>query len=250
MNLKIVANAISTFLRKNSPQILAATASIGVVATAVVAVQATPKAMRLVDEARNEHGDISKVDAVRAAWKAYIPAAVVGASTIACIIGGTGVSIKRCATLAAAYSVSESRLHEYKQKVLETVGAEKAQEVQNHISEAALKPTTEKVLPSAEKHEGDTLLYDIWSGRYFYGDRNTVDRMVNQLNQRLLADESISLNEFYEAIGLDCNKSGNEVGWNLNDGLIELRYSAQVASNGEPCLVIDFFREPTLMLPW
>lgn len=250
INPKVFLKAAGIFFKKNSPQILAAVAVVGVVGTGVTAAYATPKAIKLVDEARDENGDISKPDAVKAAWKAYIPAASIALATTACIIGGTGISLKRCATVAAAYAAAESHLADYKRSVVEAVGTEKAQEIQDHISQKALA-STPKVLPSScEHHEGDTLFYDIWSGRYFYGDRNTIDRVVNQLNERMLANDTISLNEFYEGIGLDCTKGGQDIGWNRNDGLLELRYSAQVASNGDPCLVIDFFIAPSLLLPW
>ena len=250
INPKMLLKAAGIFFKKNSPQILAAVAVVGVVSTGVTAAYATPKAVKLIDEARDENGDITKVDAIKAAWKVYIPAASLALATTACIVGGTGISLKRCATALAAYGAAEGHLTDYKKRVLETVGTEKAQEIQDHISQQALT-SAPKVLPSScEHHEGDTLFYDIWSGRYFYGDRNTIDRVVNRLNERMLANDVISLNEFYEGIGLDCTKGGQDVGWNRNDGLLELRYSAQVASNGDPCLVIDFFIEPSLLLPW
>ena len=44
------------FLRRNSSTILTCAGGVGVVATAVLTAKATPKAMRLLEEARNEKG--------------------------------------------------------------------------------------------------------------------------------------------------------------------------------------------------
>ena len=52
----------------------------------------------------------------------------------------------------------------------------------------------------------------------------------------------ISLNEFYDEIGLDRVERGEELGWNLDNGkgLIDISFSAQVSDNGQPCLVLDY----------
>ena len=49
----------------------------------------------------------------------------------------------------------------------------------------------------------------------------------------------ISLNEFYYAIGLDGIKVGEDLGWNIDTGYIELDFSSQLAKDDTPCLVID-----------
>ena len=48
------------------------------------------------------------------------------------------------------------------------------------------------------------------------------------------------LNDFYYEIGLDNIKLGDELGWNIDDGYIDLSFSSQLASDGTPCLVIDY----------
>ena len=50
----------------------------------------------------------------------------------------------------------------------------------------------------------------------------------------------VSLNEFYDELGLDHTKLGDDLGWNLDDGLIELNFSSQLAENETPCLVVDY----------
>lgn len=50
--------------------------------------------------------------------------------------------------------------------------------------------------------------------------------------------------ESYYEIGLDNIKLGDELGWNIDDGYIDLSFSSQLASDGTPCLVIDYTIAP------
>ena len=54
----------------------------------------------------------------------------------------------------------------------------------------------------------------------------------------------ISLNEFYEELGLSHTMIGDQLGWNIDKGLIELDFSSQIAEDGTPCLVIDYSIAP------
>ncbi len=113
----------STGLRRSSPTILTVLGIVGVVGTAVTAVLATPKALAIIDyEKRNrskEHYDaeldewigdaLTKKEIVELTWRCYIPAALMGLSTITCIIGIHVMNRRNQASLASAYAMlSES----------------------------------------------------------------------------------------------------------------------------------------------
>jgi hypothetical protein len=93
--------------------------------------------------------------------------------------------------------------------------------------------------------KGDTLCYDTISGRYFKSDIEKIRKIVNDLNLRLRDENSISLNEFYYEFGLDSIKIGDDIGWNISiNGYIEPHFSSQLASDGTPCLVLDYMCGP------
>ena len=50
----------------------------------------------------------------------------------------------------------------------------------------------------------------------------------------------VSLNEFYTEIGLEPTKIGYDLGWNIDDGEIDIETSAQLSPDGTPCLVIEY----------
>ncbi len=54
----------------------------------------------------------------------------------------------------------------------------------------------------------------------------------------------ISLNDFTMKLVWIILSWGDELGWNIDDGYIDLSFSSQLASDGTPCLVIDYSIAP------
>ena len=121
-NVRQIIKGLQVTMAKHSPEILTGIGITGMVATTVLAVRATPKAIALLEEKKLETDHISAVDTVKTTWKCYIPAAVTGITSIACLIGANSVNARRSAALATAYSLSQTALTEYKDKVVETIG--------------------------------------------------------------------------------------------------------------------------------
>lgn len=96
-------------LKHGSPTILTCLGAIGVVATSVLAIQATPKAVRKIraDSCINHDGDpdaYTKTEAFQSAWMCYIPVSLVGMSTIACIFGANILNKHQQATITSAWN--------------------------------------------------------------------------------------------------------------------------------------------------
>ena len=115
--------SISKWTSKHSPELLTGAGIAAGVTTVVLAVKATPKALQLIEEEKhNQKTDhLKPVDTVKATWKCYIPAALTGTASVACIIGANSVNARRHAALAAAYELSTTALKEYRGKVVETI---------------------------------------------------------------------------------------------------------------------------------
>ena len=91
---------------------------------------------------------------------------------------------------------------------------------------------------------GDTLCYDSVSGRYFKSSIDQIKKAENSINRTVLTEMYVSLNEFYDELDLDHTKLGNDLGWNIDDGLIEIDFSSQIADNGKPCVVVNYSVAP------
>lgn len=234
------------FITKYSPEILTGIGTAGMVASTILAVRATPKAMRLIEAKKEEENleELTPVETVKAAWKCYIPATVTGVVSIACIIGASSVNARRNAVLATAYKLSETALSEYKEKVVETLGEKKEKAIRDAIDKDHVeqRPVTKTDVIITGK--GSTLCLDWHSGRYFESDIEQIKKAVNIINRRMLNEMYVSLNEFYGEIGLDYTKLGYELGWSVDDGYLDVEFGTQIADDGRPCIVINYSVAP------
>lgn len=247
-------NAINNFfkslrrsVRKYSPEILTGFGIAGMISSTIMAIKATPKAMQLIEEKKKETNSerLKPVEIVGATWKCYIPSMVTILGSSACIIGASTVHTKRNAALATAYSFSESALKLYQEKVIETIGEKEEQKVRDAVAKERVErnPIVSKEVIITEK--GNTLCLDSISGRYFKSDIETIRKVINDINYNMYSDMYVSLNDYYYEIGLPGIKTGDSLGWNIDKGMIEPSFSSQLATDGTPCLVVDFSVPPT-----
>ena len=245
-NLTKIAKGIRASIGRHSPEILTGLGIAGMISTTIMAVKATPKALILIENRKDEMevDKLPPLELVKTAWRCYIPAAVTSSLSVICLIGASSVNVRRNTALATAYSLSESALKGYQEKVIETIGEKKEQAVRDAIAKDKIEknPVNSREVIITDK--GNTLCYDAISGRYFKSDIERIKRAVNDINKNLLDDMYVSLNDFYYEIGLDNTKMGDSLGWNVEKGLIELNFSSQLASDGTPCLVIDYQLAP------
>lgn len=249
---KGVGNSILRTLKRKSPEILTGVGIGGMVTTTVLAVKATPEAMRRIEARKKEerHKKLTAIQTVQAAWKCYIPAGVTGTVSVACLIGASTLNGRRNAALATAASLAETSLREYRAKVVETIGEKKETAILDAIDRDRVErnppPASTSELPVVEGHAGQTLCYDSMFGRYFYSDVETLKRAENKLNRQMatMSEPYISLNEFYMEVGLHAVDIGDDLGWNVDDGMIELRFSSQLVNERIPCLVMSHMIPP------
>jgi len=240
--LSSISKGIRGAITKHSPEILTGIGIAGMITTTIMAVRATPKALILIEE-KKEEIDVDKltpIELIKTTWTCYIPAAITGGLSIICLIGASSVNARRNAALATAYTLSESALKEYQEKVIETIGEKKEQTVRDAIAKDRIdkNPVSSREVIITEK--GNTLCYDAISGRYFKSDIDKLKKVENELNRRMRDEMYISLNEFYYEIGLNPISIGDDIGWNIDRGYIELNFSSQLTDDGNPCLVIDY----------
>lgn len=242
IKFKPLIKTIRSGLAKHSPAILTALGITGMIGTTVLAVKATPKALDLIENKKEEldKDGLTVAETVKATWKCYVPAAITCATSAACLIGASSVHTKRNAALATAYKLSESAFIEYRDKVVETIGEKKEQSVRDAIAKDHVEknPVTNNEVIITDK--GYTLCYDELSGRYFYSDIEKIKKAVNELNRQMLNDMYVSLNELYYELGLEGTKLGEQMGWNVDRGLIDLKFSATVSADDRPCIVLDY----------
>lgn len=260
-------NGVRSTMDKHSPEILTGIGIAGMITTTVLAVKATPKALELIGEAKYkkeeeivEHNckvnkvsecmssDLKPLEVVKAAWKPYVPAAITGSLSVACLVGASRVNFKRNAALATAYTLSEKALKDYKDSVVETIGEKKEEKIKEKVTQKKVdKQPASKSEVVMVNSDGNVLFLEPVSNRYFKSDVESIRKIVNNLNYRLTTgtEEYISLSEFYDEIGLSHTSISDEIGWNIyRDGQIAVDMPSAKTDKGEPCLVLDYNVSP------
>lgn len=238
-------NNVKGSLSKHSPEILVGIGITGMVTTTVLAVKATPKALALIEETKKaERKDkLTPIETVKATWKCYIPTVVTGVSSATCLICANRIHLRRSAALAAAYKISETALTEYREKVIETIGEKKEEVVREKVNKKRLEENPVSKNEVVVTKKGDTLCYDALSGRYFKSDIDKIKKAVNELNRRMLSWNYVSLNDFYDELGLSQIELGDDLGWNV-DRMIDVDFGSQLADDDTPCIVLEYLVAP------
>ena len=247
MDKKVFSNFIKTIplkISKHSPEILTGVGIAGMIGTTIMAVRATPKASKLIEEKKQELQEekLHPVEVVKATWKCYIPAAVTGVASVACLIGACSINARRNAAIITAYNLSKTALEEYKEKVVETLGEEKEKTIQEKIAKDKVDNNPAKSHEIIPTENGEELCYDGVFGRWFKSDRNSIERAINEINRKIATSVGMyaSLNEFYEELGLPPTDIGDKLGWKLDDGKLSIDYDAVLNDEGKPCIVIRY----------
>lgn len=243
------------FFKRNSPTILTCIGGVGVVATTIMAVKATPKAVALLEDAKEEKGEeLTTLEIIKTAGPAYIPAAVTGVTTLVCIFGANALNKRQQASLVSAYALIDNSYKEYKHKLKELYGEEAHQNVVDSIAieeiekkELFVPTPCQQYSFSLDEYAGDEMLfYDEYGHRYF---NSTLDRVIAaeyHLNRNYTLRGFSALNELYDFLGLEPTDYGSEVGWTTESGIpwIDFHHHKAVTDDGLECCIIEMYFPP------
>lgn len=235
------------FVKKNASTILTCAGGVGVIATAVLAVKATPKALERIETAKEEKGEpLSKWETVQVAGPAYIPAIITGASTIACVFGANILNKRQQAALMSAYAFLDNSYKEYKTKVGELYG----EEAHTHVREDIIR---DKYIDN-DVHLEDSnkeLFYDMFSERYFESTMADVIKAEYEINKKITNLGGAFVNEFYELLDIPQLDYGTSMGWSIGSLMsekwnqwLDFDHKKVIMDDGLECTIVTMMSEP------
>lgn len=255
MTMSDLVKRVGKLTVDNSPSVMTAIGITGTVTTAFLTGKASFKAAEIIraeEDDRRKQQELSELpvpeqwrlplepkEKVLLVWKEYIPAVSSAIVTVGCIVSANRIGARRVAALAAAYSISERTFTEYKEKVLEKMGASKEEALRTELAQERVNrhPLNESAVIVTSG--GDQLCFESYTGRYFRSDMESLKKAVNDTNYRILQDDYVSLSDFYDRIGLDRTAISDEMGWNTENRL-DVEFHGVLDSNGKPCIAIDY----------
>lgn len=248
-------------VKKHSPEILVVAGVVGGVTSAIMACKATTKVSEILDKTKEDINGVHEVlesPELQAKYvekygeeyteeaskkdlaiiyaqtglkfvKLYGPSVLLGAASIACVLGSNSIMRKRNAGLAAAYAAVDLGFKDYRNRVVERFGKELDKElryniktteveetiVQDNGKEKKVKRTVEVVDPNL-RHSDYTRCFDEtcenWTrdaeDNYFF-----LRSVQNWANERLKARGHLYLNEVFDMLGMQRTRAGQIVGW-------------------------------------
>lgn len=245
------------FFKRNGATILTVLGGVGVVATTVMAIKATPKALAKIEEAEQEKGeDLTKWEKVKIVVPEYVPTIATGTATVVCIFGANILNKKQQANLVSAYALIEQSYKQYQNKVKEIYGEDAHQEIMDAI--AAEKAENVGITAPGyvygsklyvDDHCGEErLFYDEFGERFFTATLEQVIAAQYHLNRNYTLRGFSILNEFYDLLGLEPTAYGEELGWLANDDgkyWIEF-HNRPTEIKGQECIIIEMPFAPDL----
>ena len=246
MNLGIVTRLVGRaglVLSKHAPSILTAAGTAGFIGTTVLASKATLNVEETVAEETallvkvheaQEAGKLSDKDATHdkvvlysrmttKLAKLYAPAIILGAASIASLITGHGIMLKRNASLAAAYAAVDQAFKTYKKKVESKFGKDAVLEALSSV--AAEDLTKDEMTVESVAAVNDVSPYGV-----IFDDTNvnwSADEDLAMLhlkcqqqyaNDILQTRGHIFLNEVYKMLGFPHTPAGAVTGWVKGNG--------------------------------
>ena len=253
-------------LKHSSPTILTFMGASGVVATTILAMRATPKALQIIEDNTgfDHYGEVgapSKVETLQLTRKCYIPTVIVGASTIACILGANILNKRQQASIASLYGLLDQTYKEYRKAACEVYGEDADKKIQVQMAKdrwLSASGCMENYNTQSPELDGDSeklLFYDSYSKRYFNATYAAVINAMYHINRDWTIGREIPMNDFYEFLGLDKIKGGDDIGWSwdiLEEGYVWLDFDIASVDmeDGMQCLLISYFEPEPFEFPY
>lgn len=260
MNLHRIGKTAERFVTDNSPMIMTALGIAGTLGTAYLASKASFKASKVLEDERyaknikrlaaEKQIELDNKEKFLLIWKLYIPAAGVATLTIASVVFANRIGMRRTAAMAAMASLSEKAFTEYKDKVAEKVGEKKHQEIRDELAQDRVNRDYDPMRDVMIDGKGKVLCHDAYSGRFFYSTIETIRKAVNDINMNIRSEDSQTVSDFYDMIGLRHTSMSDEFGWNIDDPLTLVWTTCTPDVDGAPAAHSYDFETRPILRPW
>ncbi len=222
---------------------------LGSMATAVVTAY---KAGPVVKEKLEENPDMDTKEKVKTVASVCWPTAVSFIGGTVCIVYGNRVSRARYLATMATAAAAKKELSTLQEAIAAQFGPEDIEKLNQDIAErrVANNPPEDEFITNTNK--GEVLFYEPYTGRYFRSSKAAIAESANRLNDCLLKNDAVSMNAWFEELGLDACHVGDCVFFSTQEGnaryddfKIALRYfETHNPKTDELCWVLDYINKP------
>ena len=241
MNIK---ECVINFFKDHDEEILTGLSIAGLISSVVMAIKATPRAMKKMEDRKKElHVEkLSTWETVKTAGPCYIPTGIGMALTTVSIVAPVSKLMKSNSALVTGLMISEEARRSFEEKTKELVGEKKVEEIRDKIAEDKVKNirSNEIIVTGPNKYP----IVDDLTGDTFEYNLDELKRRMLDAKQVCVNFNFISVNEWRGMLGLKpLHAALGDLGWGPNTGF-EIYCSYHGLEDGTPCAVIEYLTPP------
>ena len=232
-------------MKLNKSTILTIAGCVGVVVTTIAAWKQGPKIEKIFQDEELE----GKVKAMKLVKEAA-PLAISEIATLGCIIFSHRISVKEIAALGAALSYVTANRDIWIKKIKEKLPKEEFEKMNSEVVAEVDNKLHYDGGPSIEDTGyGQVLCLEGYSGRLFWSSYTAVENAIRDFNKKFIRDRNVSLNDFYELLGIEKTHLGYQMGWvhdpDWYDDEIDIQAEIMNLPRYGETVVIDIYTYPT-----
>lgn len=254
MNLKKLGTEIMDKVVQNRPMLATAAALGAAVLTGVIIFRESPKIRDILDErkeklekAGDSEEEVNKINTETMRALVCPIGKIFGGAVLtgALIYSINKAHDLKTEVLIAGYEVAKGKVHGYEDILPSVVGEKKAEEISKAVSsqvanEAAKRNGNGTLIV---QNETECVCRDVF-GNQWVGTYNSIEDAKNQLNELILECDT-DLNTFYDFVGAERSKIGNDMVFLKTNGMIGIRYSSDIDEHThKPVIVVDYHIAP------
>lgn len=245
---------ISKITDEKSPVILTGLAVAGLIVSVGLMYKSAPKIKKRIEDCKTDlkkspEGKKQEIitNCVKDVAIEAVPTILTVGATTACIIGSNRASAKKIATLSAAYNLTKVAADKWQEEATKLLKEEGINKVKEAVTGEKIKENVENVDIDESTAEytgnGTVLCKDEYSGRLFYSSPEAIEQAINELSYRIMSEMYVSVNDFYEILGISQTRMGDDFGWNIDDtdkGRLPITLSSALTKNKRPVLFVSY----------
>lgn len=252
MDFNSIINGVKAFTTSHAPELLVGTGIAAAGMACILTAKETPKALQIRDalKAKWEREDRERKEPLTVktkvkrfgemAWcyiKSYKWAALAFASSVALLVSGTSISLKRTAAASTMATMTREAFYEYKDKVREQIGEDKEHKIQDELDS---KHMEEAGAPTTPVIEGKQLCFDDFLKVYFYSTKDDIHKAELEISDRLLAEDFVTLNDYLYMLDMeDRGDLGDQYGW-MPDKKPNIKFGCRLTPDNIPALTVHY----------
>ena len=208
----VIFNKCSKFVIKHSVEIAMGAAAVGVGLTVFTTSKAT---LKVNDICKDE--SLTKSEKIKKSIKPAAPAVVSIALTYAAITAMFICGKRRQAALLAVLASTQQVFQQYRNNVRNEKGS--SEEAKIFAKSTVEAKNLDKMVDSVPVPKDNKLIWcESITGQFFEAEEIDVLRAEYVLNMLLVKEGEVTLNEFFNALGIDETDEGNIYGWSQELG--------------------------------